>query len=154
MSEETQKDVVAQSGENASVEQPVIKLTAAQKKAAAAKAKADVEAVEAETNTEKLTKVEVNTEVETAIAPLPKSLLLQPESYPANVLLVNRTYATVAYPEVGNVCLRGGESQVVMVKTADIMATLQRNVNSFNSIGKWVAPNGVFIEAVPETEKE
>lgn len=152
MSEETQKDVVAQSGENASVEQPVIKLTAAQKKAAA-KAKADAAVAETQTNTEELAKVVAANEAkntETASV----SEAVEVERYPATVLLVNRTYAAVAYPEVGNVCLRGGESQVVMVKTADIMATLQRNVNSFNSIGKWAAPNGVFIEAVPETEQE
>ncbi|AUZ05275.1 MULTISPECIES: hypothetical protein [Vitreoscilla] len=140
MSEDTQKDVVAQAGDTASVEQPVIKLTAAQKKAAA-KVKAE--------NTQ-MASVSEAVEVETANASAP----FEPERYPATVLLVNRTYATVAYPEVGNVCLRGGESQVVTVKTAEIMATLQRNVNSFNGIGKWVAPHGVFIEAVPEAQQE
>ena len=144
MSEDTQKDVVAQSGDTASVEQPVIKLTAAQKKAVA-KAKAEAEKTTIETTDDVEAEIQAD---ESAQVPF------EPESYPATVLLVNRTYATVAYPEVGNVCLRGGESQVVTVKTAEIMATLQRNVNSFNGIGKWVAPHGVFIEAVPEAQQE
>ena len=83
-----------------------------------------------------------------------KKTAAEAPEYPKTITLVNNTYTNVAYPELGNVMLRGGETKVVEVKSLQIMATLQRNVDSFNTIGKWIAPLGVSIapNALIETE--